>query len=176
MFNTRGGRLGEVLRGLRVNQGRGICSDGAHELGPGVQPASTRRGSRARVERRRPNASANEKSHTLESDEAVLRETLRRHDDTRSLKLRVLSRVTKRGRGEKNAHSTPPKPKRAPRRSPTREKRAQDRTSCTSEQLSSRDHSATRQSRRAPPRGNTRECSYVRLLARIERSSVNPRS
>ena len=70
------------------------------------------------VGRERLNEDANKKYHTLESDEAVLRDTLRRYDDIRSLMLRVLSRVTK-GIGEaQNEHSTLQKPRPVPRRVP----------------------------------------------------------
>ena len=78
--------------------------------------ARVRRAQHAPVGRERLNEDANKKYHTLESDEAVLRDTLRRYDDIRSLKLRVLSRVTK-GTGEaQNEHSTLQKPRPVPRR------------------------------------------------------------
>ena len=116
-------RLDEVLRGLRANQRRGMCSDGVDGLGPGVHPAVTRRDTRAPVGRKRTNESANEKSHTLRSDGALLRKRCREYDDERFLILRVLSRELKEVGGEQNEHSTPQKPQRAPQFSPTREKK-----------------------------------------------------
>ena len=108
---------------MRANQRRGMCSDGVDGLGPGVHPAVTRRDTRAPVGRKRTNESANEKSHTLRSDGALLRKRCREYDDERFLILRVLSRELKEVGGEQNEHSTPPKPQRAPQFSPTREKK-----------------------------------------------------